>query len=678
MISFLNGLILPALIAAGIPLILHLLSRKKARKIPFSSIKFLKVLENQRIKRVKLYQFLLILVRTLFIIFLVLTFARPTINSLTGDLAGKTQTTAVFILDDSYSMQTFASSQTYMELASQFLENLLPLFKPDDKLFLLSGSADEPILLNTKKKESLVKQLKAGNNTIKLENLLSRADSLFRNKPNLNNELYLLSDFKIQDNHVYPRFHFEGINNFKAYKTVLGKNVAFNNVSIDSVRINNQLIEIGKAVNISVFITNHNRDEATETNLNLFKEDTRVAMDFLSLDAGETKKVGIQYIPQTAGTHYLKLQTDEDDLSLDNDYYFSLYLKEKIKALFVSAKPSPEMDIATKILAQNSLLQIDKKNQDEWLGTNLNVYDLLILQDPKESSPQQIHKLQTFLESGHSVIIIPGKLMELEGYNSIFKALGSNTHFTQLNESGKNGFFSLENEKSSNAVFDALFQDKSSSFSAPKLFKYYTQKGFDESLVALSNKNVFLSRSKSLYVFSASFSTEWSDFSGNGLFLPLLYRTFYMSAQGKTLASEKIFCGNEIIFQSEKGSVDSRYLIQNPNKESFSVIPEPVKNKFYFKGGKADAPGFYLLLENKKIVNSIAVNHAANELKQPYVNDASFAFGIETLIADDFKNQIIKARSGFELWQVFLILALLMLLTEMVLIKKIEGLPLFR
>ncbi len=646
--------------------------------MPFSSTKFLKTIENQRIKSVKLYQILLILVRTLFILFLVLSFARPTIKSMLGDVSGNAQTTAVIVLDDSYSMQSFTSSQTYMEIAAYNLQNLLSVFKPQDKVFLLSGDTKKPLRVSAENKQSVLKRVKSSNYTLDLESLFIEADSIFEENVNLNNELYFLSDFKIADNAKFKNYDFKTVNNFKAYKINLAENMAFKNVSIDSIKLNNQLIEVGKTINFSVFITNHDESGDMETNLNLYKEDIRVAMNYVSLKSGESKKIDIQYLPQQTGMHYMSLQIDEDDLSADNKYYFSLFLKEKIKALLVSSHAASELSFAVKILAQNSLFEIDHKMYSEWFGTNINTYDLLILDNPGRNDSPVIEKLTAYLDSKKSIIIIPGETLTQQGYNKFFQQLGSGIRFDNLNQSGKNSFFSLEKEKTSNSVFDALFRDKKSSFSPPKLFKYFKQTGFDNSLINLSNNNTFLSKSGRLFVFSSSFSGNWSNFKISGLFLPLLHRAFYLAAQTKNSLSGTSVTGETITFSSEGRNIENSFFIKAPQKEKFSVIPKSVQNKLYFNGGIAVNPGFYILLENKAIIESIAVNHSAHELQKPFIKDSSFGFELTTISTDQMNQQILTARTGFELWLIFLVLALAMLLAEMIIIKKIEGLPLFK
>jgi len=67
MFSFLNPLMLFGLIAGAIPLIIHILTKKKARQIFFGSIRFLKEMEENKRSRVNIDFFLLLLLRILII-----------------------------------------------------------------------------------------------------------------------------------------------------------------------------------------------------------------------------------------------------------------------------------------------------------------------------------------------------------------------------------------------------------------------------------------------------------------------------------------------------------------------------------------------------------------------------------------------------------------------------------
>jgi len=496
MISFLNGFILPALFAASIPILLHFLSKKKAKKIPFSSLKFLKTIENQRIRRVKLYQLLLILVRTLFIIFLVLAFTRPTISDYSIETSNA-QTTAFILLDDSYSMQAFANSKTYYEIAKEKLVSLLGVFNKDDNVFLYSQNLSEPIAINLENQEQILKRLKVSNNVLDIKKSLSVADSIFQNHVNLNNELYFLSDFRFQLPQDIREF-FEEATNFSAFKIPLIEDIPFKNVSIDTIIIKNQLLEVNKPINISVFLTNHSRTEI-ETNLNLFSQEDRVGMKFISLGGNQTIKQEINFTPKANGIHNLKLQLNEDDLSIDNNWYFSLDMPQEITILFTTIELSTEINSALNILSGNTIFNIKVSSYTEWLGLNLKNYDLIVLNDLRVLDRNALTLLQSYLNRDGSLILIPGDETSLVNYNSFLKSLIDRNIFSSLQTAEPNSYFSIENQKSENTFFEALFREKENSFSAPKVSKYFKQSDNTNALVRLSNNDSFISKRYRIY-----------------------------------------------------------------------------------------------------------------------------------------------------------------------------------
>jgi hypothetical protein len=79
---FLNPAILFGLLAASIPVLIHLLNLRKLKKIEFSTLAFLKELQKNKIRKVKIKQWLLLALRVLVILFLVTAFARPTLKGI--------------------------------------------------------------------------------------------------------------------------------------------------------------------------------------------------------------------------------------------------------------------------------------------------------------------------------------------------------------------------------------------------------------------------------------------------------------------------------------------------------------------------------------------------------------------------------------------------------------------
>ena len=105
------GFLAPLFVAAGIvgasiPIILHLLNRERARRLVFSTVRFIQMSHQTNVRRHKLKRLLLLLMRILILAFLGVAFARPFFAAapiISQKVGGKRN--AIIILDTSYSMQ---------------------------------------------------------------------------------------------------------------------------------------------------------------------------------------------------------------------------------------------------------------------------------------------------------------------------------------------------------------------------------------------------------------------------------------------------------------------------------------------------------------------------------------------------------------------------------------------
>jgi len=68
MFGFLNSTVLLAASAALIPLLIHLFSRRRVRVVEFSSLKYLKEMQKRQLRRLKIRQWLLLILRMLIVL----------------------------------------------------------------------------------------------------------------------------------------------------------------------------------------------------------------------------------------------------------------------------------------------------------------------------------------------------------------------------------------------------------------------------------------------------------------------------------------------------------------------------------------------------------------------------------------------------------------------------------
>ena len=150
--TFLNPAVLFGLLAASIPILIHLFNLRKLKRIEFSTLAFLKELQKNKIRKVKLKQWILLALRVLIILFLVLAFARPTLKGLAiGGTTSAAKTTAVFIIDDTFSMSVIDNQGSLLNQAKATAKSLLKNFQEGDEAALILVSQSDNSEVNVSK-----------------------------------------------------------------------------------------------------------------------------------------------------------------------------------------------------------------------------------------------------------------------------------------------------------------------------------------------------------------------------------------------------------------------------------------------------------------------------------------------------------------------------------------------
>src|SRR3954452_23566328 len=114
--------------AAAVPIIIHLLNRRKYREMPWAAMRFLLAAIQKNSRRIRVEHWLLLAIRTLVILLVVAAMAKPFLESLGGlpIIAGQ-RTHHVLVLDGSLSMAYATGETTCWDqakaLAQQFVKD---------------------------------------------------------------------------------------------------------------------------------------------------------------------------------------------------------------------------------------------------------------------------------------------------------------------------------------------------------------------------------------------------------------------------------------------------------------------------------------------------------------------------------------------------------------------------
>jgi len=678
MFTFLNSIILSALIAALIPLLIHLFNKQKTKKIKFSSLRFLKKLEKRRLKKVKIYQILLIIIRTLLIIFLILAFARPTFSGAWSILQEpSTNTTAVVILDDGLSMQHYDSKGNRFNRALIKINHVLGSFQPDDRILILKTSNSEIDLSDTleiqlQECSYLIGDLNAG---------LLKAAKHFKENQNINNELHIISDLhqlttqleefaeKNQDIKIY----LEEIN---APET--------SNISIERIDFENTLFEINKPLNAKLYLRNHSSTETINVNTHLYINDKRMAQNNSVVAPDAQKIVPLTFIPKIAGWNIGYIEINDDDLLADNKYYFSIQIPEKAKILFVDSNPSPYLSSAIATINKSANLEIVSVKYNSIARQSFSEYDVIFLSNLPDIPDAIVSRLKSYVKSGKGIILIPGDKTVPSFFNSSMSSLFGNLKIVNLNKTENNaGYFTLKSIQQNNPILSELFRKENPEIALPKFKKYFriTNIGNYQSLLHMNSGDPFLMYSDkndlNSFVMTSYFDDSWTDLQFKGIFIPMLLKMMKFAAFKMDINKNQVVLGKESVVTTKRDNTNHSYELVSSKNERIRIAPTFSGSNVIFNLQEFVVPGNNKIQQGSEILSVISANVEASKLGTKLLN-------LDELIDDNDNIELIneeenliekvqEARFGEEIWKYVVALALLVLLIEGLVVKKIEG-----
>jgi urease beta subunit len=143
---FTNPAMLWGLLAASLPVIIHLINRHRARRHPFAAIDFLLRVQRRSARRILLRQILLLCARTLLIICLVVAAAGPLLQP-RQVIAVHGPVCTMVIIDRSFSMRARAGDSTRYDLARDRARAFVRGMAPGDKTCLIAAGLKTEVIV---------------------------------------------------------------------------------------------------------------------------------------------------------------------------------------------------------------------------------------------------------------------------------------------------------------------------------------------------------------------------------------------------------------------------------------------------------------------------------------------------------------------------------------------------
>jgi hypothetical protein len=375
--------------AAAVPVIIHLLNRKRYIVINWAAMRFLLAAQKKNVRRLKLEQWVLLATRTLLVLLVVLAMAAvmPWFEPLwqrvlPGDVLTappQGRTHRVIVLDASFTMSTKVGEDgTRFEAAKDQVRAILDKSSPGDgfSLILLTSPAQVVVAGPADDRDKVAKEL----DELKLPHgsadvaggLHAAAELVVKSKAQgkyARREVYLVSDFRrsawtLPAAEAKPGDATQGASSSATAawqrlldsSRVIAVDVAKNdveNVAVTSLLIGDSLPLINTDLPVMVTLHNYGRVTRKELSVRLFvgragdrRPMTEIAEELPTIPPGTSISVTFQLKEQNQfrepGQYVLQVRAGEDALKLDDTRSLAVMVRDTIPVMVVNGKPSPE------------------------------------------------------------------------------------------------------------------------------------------------------------------------------------------------------------------------------------------------------------------------------------------------------------------------------------------------
>ncbi len=140
--TFVSAAFLLAVAAGAIPVVLHMINRQQAKKLPFSTLRFLRISAEKTRRRKRIHDVLLMLMRMAVLILIAIGLAEPTITTL-GSFWGSGASAVAILVDNSASMGVVDQGRPRFETARRAAREILNELADGDQIALMLTGGPE-------------------------------------------------------------------------------------------------------------------------------------------------------------------------------------------------------------------------------------------------------------------------------------------------------------------------------------------------------------------------------------------------------------------------------------------------------------------------------------------------------------------------------------------------------
>ncbi|MGB0934249.1 MAG: BatA domain-containing protein [Lishizhenia sp.] len=659
-----------------IPIIIHLFNFRKYKTLYFSSLQFLKNVEEQTKSTQKLKHILVLISRLLAFSLLVLAFAQPYLPKSNTNVSTKQPLLAIY-LDNSFSMESVGTNGELLSEGRETVRKIVEEAAVESSFLLFTNalSGVEQRLASRREVLNRLDEIETSPIQKDIGTVLSLQKEVIQ-KENWEGPVQYISISDFQK--VTSAFENVAIDSAASYYPIQLKAQSLGNVYIDSIWFSSPLRKVNRNNELNVRVKNNGNEALKNVQLTLDVSGNERTI-LIDIGGNDFSEAVFNYTDQTTGIKEGVLEIYDQQLYFDDAFYFSYQVNASSDILIIDGEKS--LKNASYVYETDDFYKVNTIGQNQLTRDKVVGVDLILLNGLNSISSGQQEVLTAFAENGGSLFIIPGNNLQLNSFNSFLSALDM-PRFNKVVSAG----LTVSELNDEDAFFEGIFQKKPKKLNLPYVQKAYeiSARTFSNAvtLLGFENRKALLLKSmgtKKVYVLSTALQEDFSKITNHALFAALLLRAGELSQRNNALYA---VLGETDSYQIESDSQSENVIhIQN---ESVDFIP-PVQKKANFSliqlnSGDAitNLKSGIFSVKTDKLLSKIGLNYTRKESDISVYDVEKIASKLRQLGAKNVTSSTISNLSEIatldiekptEYWRILLIFALVFFTVEMLLLK---------
>jgi hypothetical protein len=438
--------------ATALPILIHLLNRRKYKEMRWAAMRFLVAALRKNQRRVKVEQWLLLLIRTLVVFALVCAMAKPMLESLGAIALPGQRTHRVIVLDGSMSMAYAPTDKTRFEQAKALASQLVRDSRRGDVLSIVLMADPPKVVVGdtspSANQDEVLKEIESitlphgGTDLVASFGAIDRVlevSSIPRKEVIFLTDLQAASWRKASGGSEALKSAIAKLAGRQAQSVVidLGKDGGENRAVTD-LRLDSPVVTLGGPPP-KVIATVHNYGPNPVTNFKArLLVDGQLGPDLSWPEIAVGAEATYVFSPtfNAPGDHLIEVRIDDDPLKIDNSRRIALPVREFLNVLLVDGQPKAEpFQSETDYLAQalnpevkssgsTSQIRTEIVNESQLGSRDLAPFDAVVLCNIAQLTPPEVTALDAYLKQGGGLVVFSGDQVIIDNYNQLLFADG--------------------------------------------------------------------------------------------------------------------------------------------------------------------------------------------------------------------------------------------------------------